>query len=392
MAGRLHRFLAGCALLQALAAPHAGAIEVDVTARYRADPSGKFENTTPKAVFCARFRFNCEGDRHAFDIPITYTKTVTVLAPDVRDRFYLKLPSRRSVEVSNDQGERYMLTIDFTFVSQRATEISGNPGHAASGPRGGCSAVSMSAGFQYFAFLWRVRDITDPCHASGVGTGGEVITVGVDEVGVATHLIIPPPSGMPKGIYRGRVDYSVGDGGDFDFGSHVTDLSDNVVTFNLELDVSHDLFMRFPPGSERAVLEPPGGWQSYLAGRSAPQRLSRDIPFTLWNTGPLQIYKQCQYDQGTLCAIRDSNGRGQQVPIQVALTLPGQLVHGGQPIERLAIPTGEAAALDIVARDVVWNRPGTLHFEVGSQDLPAMLARPGSRYEGLVTVMFDADL
>lgn len=392
MAGRLHKFLAGCALLQVLAAPYAGAIEIDVTARYQADPSGKFQNTTPKAVYCAGFRIKCEGNQHGFDVPITYTKTATVLAPDVRDRFYLKLPTRRSVDVSNDQGERYTLTIDFTYVSQRATEISGRPGNAVAGGTGGCSVSSFQVSARSFAFLWRVNDPADPCHASGSAPAGEVVTVGVAEFGVATHLIIPPPSSMPKGIYRGRVDYSVGDGGDFDFGNNVTDLSDNVVTLNIELDVRHDLFMRFPPGSERAVLEPPGGWQSYLAGRSAPQRLSRDIPFTLWNTGPLQIYKQCQYDQGTLCAIRDSNGRGQQVPIQVALTLPGQLVHGGQPIERLAIPTGEAAALDIVARDVVWNRPGTLHFEVGSQDLPAMLARPGSRYEGLVTVMFDADL
>lgn len=390
MAGRFHKFLAGCALLQMLAVPlQAGAVAIDVTARYRADPSGRFENTTPKAVYCEKFTFRCEGERHAFDIPVTYTKTVTVMAPDVRDRFYLKLPSRRRVEVSNDEGERYMLTIDFTFVSQRAMKINGTPSSAAAGPQGGCRMVSIMGSGDFFAFLWRVQDINDPCHASGSGPGGEVITIAMTDFGVATRLTIPPPSGMPKGIYRGSVDYSIGDGGDFDFGNNVTDLSDNVLTLNIELDVRHDLFMRFPHGSDRAVLEPPGGWKSYLAGRAAPQRLSRDIPFTLWNTGPLRIYKQCQYEDGDQCAIRDSGGH--QVPIQVGLTLPGQLVHGGQPVERLAIPTGEAGALDIVARDVVWNRQGALHFEVASKDLPGMLARPGNRYEGLVTVLFDAD-
>ncbi|EJT83335.1 hypothetical protein KI429_16175 [Pseudomonas shirazica] len=40
----------------------------------------------------------------------------------------------------------------------------------------------------------------------------------------------------------------------------------------------------------------------------------------------------------------------------------------------------------------VLNRPGQLHFTVGPEDVKAMLGHPGSRYEGLVTVVFDAEL
>ncbi len=38
------------------------------------------------------------------------------------------------------------------------------------------------------------------------------------------------------------------------------------------------------------------------------------------------------------------------------------------------------------------DRPGTLHFEVLSEDMREMLSRPGSTYSGVVTVVWDSEV
>lgn len=67
-------------------------------------------------------------------------------------------------------------------------------------------------------------------------------------------------------MYRGSLTYTIGPGGDFDFGNNVTGLSGDTLVINFELDVQHAFIFEFPPGSERAVLEPKGGWQAWLDG------------------------------------------------------------------------------------------------------------------------------
>lgn len=71
-------------------------------------------------------------------------------------------------------------------------------------------------------------------------------------------------------MYRGSLTYTIGPGGDFDFGNNVTGLSGDTLVINFELDVQHAFIFEFPPGSERAVLEPKGGWQAWLDGGQPP--------------------------------------------------------------------------------------------------------------------------
>ena len=371
----------------------AGAAEVTVSARYHADPSGKFENTTPKGTFCNRFEaygYNC-GDKYTFDLPFDFTKNATHGSPSLRERIYLKYPAGRVVTVTNEHGVSHDVTMRFEALSYTARVLDGDRIWGFS-PGGGCARHVHRFGEWEGSFLWKITDIAQPCYVMLTPSTPPRPPQNFEmtELGAAVELVIPPPHGMPKGTYRGQVTFSVGPGGDFDFGDGVTDLADSSLTFNIELDVRHDLFMQFPANSDQAVLEPPGGWGNWLGGRGVPGKLYRDLPFRIWNTGALKVYKQCQYDNGSHCAIRESGGH--EVPLHVALTMPGELAHRNAPIERLAIPTGEAAALDIDALKVAWNRPAALHFEVVRDDIPAMLNHPGSRYEGLVTVMFDADL
>ncbi|UVL20645.1 hypothetical protein LOY42_06985 [Pseudomonas sp. B21-023] len=83
----------------------------------------------------------------------------------------------------------------------------------------------------------------------------------VEELSIGFDMNIPPPYRLKAGTYRGSITYRIGPGGDFDFGNDVSNLSGDSLTVNFELDVQHAFMFEFPPGSERAVLEPRNGWQ-----------------------------------------------------------------------------------------------------------------------------------
>lgn len=366
-------------------------VDLDVRMRYRGEREGRFENMTPPAAFCSVWPAACQlnNNRYTADLPITYSKTIVNQANDLRDRHYIQLPGERLVSVVSDSGQQYTLTFRLRGVSQKLL----NARNRVSGDaRGGCTLVLAIRGSSHTQFRWTVNTPNEPqpCHDTTNTNVGLVTDVDVGQFGVNYELIMPRPIGMPQGIYRGSVEYSIGPGGDFDFGNAVSNLNDNRLTVNFELDVQHDLYLQFPPGSDRAVLEPPGGWMAWLGGRGTPSRLYRDLPLRIWSTGPIKLYKRCQYELASICGLRESNGH--MVPVQVAVTLPAGMQHNGNAITRVPIPTHEAAALQVEPISTVWNQPGQLHFEVAGSDVPSMLARPGSRYEGLVTVVFEAQL
>jgi len=368
------------------------AIDMTLTMRYRGQPDGRFENVTPPAAFCAVWPAACtQGNNYTADLPITYNKTIINQAPDIRDRHFIQMPGERQVEVVNDNGARYTLTFRIRALSQHLRRLTQN-GRLAASARGGCQMIIGVSNTTRTQFRWSINNPSAPqaCHEVTDTNLGLTNDVAVSQFGVNYELIMPRPIGMPQGIYRGSIAYSIGPGGEFDFGNAVTDLNASQLRVHFELDVQHDLYLQFPPGSDRAVLEPPGGWMAWLGGRGAPTRLYRDLPLRIWSTGPIKLYKRCQYELGGLCGLRENAGH--MVPVQVAVTLPASMQHNGAPISKQAIPTREAAALKIEPTSTVWNQPGQLHFEVAGSDIPSMLDHPGSRYEGLVTVVFEAQL
>lgn len=383
----------GFALL--LGTSTAGALETTISAQYRGDPSGRFDNTTPVAAFCRYWPAICQGIEAA-QLPIRYRKTSTKGTADVRDQFYVKLPGRREVDVYHEQtGESHRMSFEITAVSQsvRFHDMATNPVFTRY-PRGGCSYKQTwgDEGVNVW-YLWEVKSPQAPSGCYSVADAspyGHVADTPVQEMGIAYRLVMPPSFRMKPGIYRGAQTFSIGTGGDFDFGNDVTELNGNSLTLNFVLDVEHAFILDFYPGSERAVLEPPGGWQTWLTGGRAPERLQRDLPFRLWSSGPFKVYKLCQYDMGNRCGIR--NPGNDQVPVEVALSLPGGLQHQGGAVNRVVLPTGKLDALQFEATRPVFNRPGQLHFQVAREDVRGMLVHSGTTYAGQVTVVFDAEM
>ncbi|BBV98551.1 hypothetical protein [Pseudomonas monteilii] len=384
-------------LLTALALPMSfvEAAQVTISAQYRGGGSGRFDNTTPPGGMCQYMPYTCRT-RQTVALPITYTKQTTKDAADVRDQFYVQLPGRKQIDVYHEQtGEPRQITFDWSAISQ---EVHGSdvtriaPGNR--DVRGGCRMVTTVSQYRppIVRYLWDMTSpaAPQPCSVSVLqGGSGQRDTVDVTDTSVAYQLNLPPPYRLPAGIYRSSVVYSVGPGGDFDFGNQVSGLSTNTLTVDFVLDVQHAFIFEFPPGSDRAVLEPRGGWKSRLSGGRPPQRLYRDLPFRVWSTGPFKAYKLCQYNMAGTCAIRNADQH--QVPVGISLSLPAGIQHRGQAVERVPLPTGRGAALQFEAATPALNRPGQLHFEVASAAVGEMLDHAGSTYNGMATVVFDAE-
>ncbi|CAG8867455.1 hypothetical protein PS627_02498 [Pseudomonas fluorescens] len=391
---RLRRY--GLVLALALAAPVTHALEVTLTAEYRGGGSGQFENTTPPAHNCRLFQALCIKGK-TVDIPITYSKPVTKRTGDVRDLLYLKTPGRREIDVYHDQtGEPHRLAFEVVGLSLKA--VSGyywyNPLSNGSAV-GGCSRMGGLGleGERSYTRGLRISEPASPSPCWQVSPSApteHVEPVSISQLAIAYTLQMPPSYRLKPGIYRGSVTYSVGANGDFDFGNQVSDLNTNTLTLSFVLDVEHAFIFDFPPGSDRAVLEPAGGWVAWPNGGRVPGRLYRDLPMRVWSTGPIKVYKLCEHDAGTHCAIR--NDLGENVPVQVSLSLPEGIRYRGGRVDRLALPSGRAAALQFESVIPTINRPGELHFEVAREDVRPMLDRAGKTYNGKVTVVFDAEI
>ncbi|MBF4208319.1 hypothetical protein EI533_11345 [Pseudomonas donghuensis] len=148
--------------------------------------------------------------------------------------------------------------------------------------------------------------------------------------------------------------------------------------------------IEFPAGSERAVLEPAGGWAGWSNRGAAPQRLYRYLPFRIWTTSAISVHARCEYTMGGRCGIR--NRRDHQVPLTFALTLPPSMRHAGALVEDLPLPVGGGAALTIDTVEETRDRQGRLLFEVSQADVAQMLLHPGETYQGDVTLVVDAAL
>lgn len=382
-------------VLLALGAGGAMADEVTISALYRAGQA-TFQNTTPHAGFCTIWISFCTGNVFTVGLPIRYSKVTVNRADEARDRYFVQLPGTRVVEVSNEQGDHYQVTLEVTAVSAQLrsdVNYTANPVFTTS-VQGGCRYVKTfgSTTTHWVRHLWAISTPSSPagCSSSGdKGTAGQVIPSDINEFAMGYTLKTPSPFAMKPGLYRGRVDYTVGEAGDFNLGNGVSQLNSNTLTVNFELEVDHYFRVEFPAGSEAVVLEPPGGWQKWVSTGQAPPNMSRDLPFRLSATGPFKVHIRCQYQSGDRCAM--TNGEV-VVPFTTALTLPSSIQLNNASVQRLALPVGEANAFTFQSVSATVNHQARVYFEAGQAAVAQMMRTPGSTYRGDVTVVFDADI
>lgn len=351
---------------------------------------------------CGRWLSLCQSERvmGAMNLPFQYRKESVHSAGYLQDRFYVGVPKSRTVTVRNERtGDTHDMLIEFTHVSiyngvkadSDRFDFSLNPVNTYE-VAGGCTALHAFADSSGGAFIWRLGTSGGGCAA----LGGKGASPGlrsysrVSGMGAAYKLTVRSPEKMAVGTYRGTTNFTAGQGTtrDFSFGSHVTDLNQESMSVDIEFIVQQPLVVRFPPGADRALLEPPGGWRSWV-GRGTPPYIEREIPFRLSSAGPFKVSTVCSDQLPGLSLCQISNGP-HRAPTWLELTLPPNVRYGSGPVQRLNIAPGREYRFTTTT--VVSNERGSLRFFVRESNLASMLKYPGTTYKGQVTVIFDADI
>lgn len=211
---------------------------------------------------------------------------------------------------------------------------------------------------------------------------------------LAYSLLTPNPLDMDAGVYSGRLVYSVGPGGDIDFGDR-TVANDNNLTINFQLKVNASLKVDFPPGAYRAVLQPVQGWQGWMnSGKPVPS-LSASHVFRIAGSGFFKAYLNCEHLIGQDCAIStDTQSDASQVPVDIAVSLPASIVQwpGNQPALKVPLKYGVENAALFKMGGLHGSQSAKMHYDVRAEHVAEMVENPGSTYRGLATIIFDVNL
>ncbi len=381
----------------------AHAADVYVTAEFKPDLNDpnqrEFVNTTPWTGVCAAgHKPTCiANDWWSIDTTIRGVKHAVRQADWGPNGFYIRIPGPRTVTVTSDDGaSSFDLDLRIIGSAMRVTDAD-RDGEAWGFVSGGGSR-DCDNGIRGYSEYTDMRMLLSrnggessvACSLHWMNTNNYRI----DALDFVYALRTPSPLGMRSGVYTGATTYTygaTGEGTDFDLG-HGAELTDRSVTVHFRLEVRHAFQLALAPGSDRAILAPRGGWSQWSDHGIAPERLERDVPFSISSTGTFSVSTQCQYTQPDgRCAIRNITDTAEDVPLDVTLTLPGFKVIGSDQaaLDVPLVPGGHPPLFG--ADSVIIGRPSRLRFAVNGAAVGSLLAHPGSRYQGEVTVVFDAD-
>lgn len=409
--GRL-RFFGSTLLL--LISSSTNALVQDITATFTPDPANplknEFVNTTPESGVCTY---------HASAIPLckalgiftirtafSATSTGPILAnhENPRQGAMWKVPSDfRDVQVTHSEtGEVETVQVRIAGIGHR-WDLNRPPGVGAWDHPGIISwsdqwrhAPSPCVGINYIAaatayalFFWIVPEGAGVCSRT---PGMDIPKFWYSTLEYAYAIKTPKPLTMSSGQYTGSINYTMGPGGDFDFGD-VMIPDDNLLTFNFTLDVQHALKVEVPPGGHHVELIPQGGWQAWLNQGRKPTRLFRDQTFNISSSSRFKMRLECQYSNGrNTCALWEPKS-GHGVPLNVSVSLPNGLTDAaGQPVNRRPLLLDGSGTELFQPGFYIDRKPGTLHFEIARDQVEQMLTGVGKTYSGNVTVIWDSEV
>jgi hypothetical protein len=395
---------------------------VEIHAEFVPDPSNpglnRFKNTTPASGFCALWPTLCVIHKiFSIESNITAQSNAPILANhDLRKGPMFHVPAQwRDVEVVHEDGansETLQLKISGIGsryrLSHTAQELIGEPelnnrtalnflwggnGNNSIGdwlyPQLPCKRAISLASYdsRSFLFYW----LTPEEQACKKTAAYDIPGFSYSKLGFMYELVTPNPLKMKPGIYTGSLRYTVGPMMEFDLGD-VMIPSENELVFNFTLKVEHVFKIEIPPGGNKIVMLPEGGWQAWLNQGRRPVRLFRDQTFNIWTSAPFKMSMECEhYAANSTCALQDE--KNNQVPVDVSVSLPSGLVDADQQAvnrRRLRVDGVGSERFDPIL--YIDRKPGTLHFEVGKGAVEEMLQRNSRTYSGDITVIWDSQV
>ncbi|MHC8402599.1 hypothetical protein ACYZTX_24920 [Pseudomonas sp. MDT1-17] len=408
----MKNFAVTLGLLAALCVPSVEAANQEVRALFQPDPAqpnkNEFINKTPNSGYCAINPSECADNRmFSIRVPIGF-QSFRAIRPG--EGVAVNVPANwRQLTVTNqDTQETETVEIRITGLGSRyvlsdsAANLVGVTDMLEGHQKlwGGSSWVNAPSPCQYsgiggysaaaYEFFWKT-----PLEAACTKLAEYTIpSMSLQYLDIAYELRTPNPLGMSSGLYNGSMSYFVGPAGDFSMGPMMTP-NDWMLTLDFVLDVQHTLKVDLPPGGNKVVLEPEGGWRSWIESGRKPTRIYRDQPFYLSASSRFKVMLQCDSLGGDICYLR---GRGTSIGVKTLMTLPTGIHFGDTP------GPGDGQVKLFTLAHNSWRGPfqpgryvdrkaGSLRFEISARDIDSLL-RPGfsDTLSGNITVIWDSEV
>lgn len=370
--------------------------EVKVTGRFRPSAlkpgNSEFENTTPRGSFCNWRSAECEKNgAYIFNVGggEFWRKAGDGDNSSRRDTTYVRFPKPRVVVLTEEaSGRSFLAKISFVAISLQLYFTNG-PDPWYYGVGGGCTAIRGGGGLGWSNGGWGVSDPSDPkeCFSSKPRNSR---TYRYRDIGIGLKVELPRATTLLSGRYVASESWSTGGAeADIDLGDNITGTSS--IRMNFVFDVIHDFDVKFVSESPAALLTPDGGWSQWTDHGLAPRRLRQELPFFLTSSMDFSMKLRCEHDAGERCGIRNAS-KDEVVPVDVDVTIPGMSnVRDGRPAQNTLLLPDDARAPRFTPDGYLMQRRSTMRFTAGSKAVAEMLKAPGSRWEGNMTVIFDAN-
>ncbi|WP_338713240.1 hypothetical protein WAC51_03135 [Stenotrophomonas geniculata] len=368
----------------------AKSLDLKITGEYKPSPlepgNGQFKDTTPRHNYCTRP--GCRPSIRLDALSIRYPQGIDNGAVG-RDSFYFRMPSvfRTVTLVHDDDGSTVdaRWRIDSFTGSIGARPASVRPtGYLAPSP---CALIHGRGGSNWFDFQWRLDDGGLACAKT---VHADLPPTNFSYFGISYELQFPNAASMHNGRYAGVIQLTMGPGGDIDFGDRAV-ISDSILNVVIELEVQHQFVVRFPAEHPRVLLSPEKGWSQWVDHGFPPAYLRQELSFFLTSSMDLSLKLRCEYDIGNRCGISNTKD-GTVVPVDVDVTIPGMSnLRDGRPAQRTALEPDDGQAPRFTPDGYLIQRRSTLRFTAGKEAVAEMLNAPDSRWEGNMTLIFDAD-
>lgn len=411
---------ASCLALAVSAMPQsAHAADVTLTAEFKPSvlnpTNNKFTNTTPNTGICVYESSSiCVGGVKSFAVH-RITARYDNLARG--DAINMKVPSEpRTVIVENEYGQQQAVSFKLAFMGGRyglpawAMDIAGGSswreGHNRlwSGENWDIAPRPCSTGVvasvydgDEWNFAWKLPASSAFC---GKQTNFDLAWVNIDRFSLAYELHTPNPLNIANGTYTGKLTLLVGPGQEIDFGNNATLTGDSELTLNFVLKVENEFKVTFPDSSPRVSLVPIGGWQQWTGHNRKPARLQAELPFALTSSIDFSVKLRCNGTPSANghCPLADGANpdAAGTAEVKVDVTMPSvSSTLDGKPASHFPL-VQRAGVADARFRPngYIANRHSRLRFIVdneGDASLDRMLARPGSHWEGEMTLIFDSE-
>ncbi|WP_225922766.1 cupredoxin domain-containing protein [Pseudomonas hamedanensis] len=407
---RMPRVSQCLALLAVMSTTGVQAANQEIRALFQPDPSqpskNLFVNQTPNSGYCASYPVQCaNANMFSIQLPVRFDSNRAIVPGD---DLSLRVPVawRRLTVTNTDTQETEDVEVRITGIGSRY--ILSNTVEELTGvvhPSGHDVLWTSRAGWLYapapclgtgvagytatlYHFFWRMP-VEAACTKTAAFGIPSMYFQGID---IAYELKTPNPLSMSSGLYTGSITYTLGSSGDFQMGS-MMDADDDSLTLDFVLDVQHTLKVEIPPGGNKVVLEPEGGWQGWLEHGRRPTRLYRDQLFHISASSKFTMKIECEHDMGfgNGCGITDRE-TGYVGAVNVSVSLPNGLTDStGQPVRRMPLRLTPSSPFQ--PGIYVDRKPGTLHFEVDQRDVNWLIDNARDKpYKGNITVIWDSEV